>query len=56
MGEGVLAELASLGVEVPVLNLGIPDAFVSQGKPADLLRALGLDAEGIEASIRTCLG
>ena len=56
VGEGVLAELASLGVEVPVLNLGIPDAFVSQGKPADLLRALGLDAEGIEASIRTCLG
>ncbi|WP_188112359.1 1-deoxy-D-xylulose-5-phosphate synthase [Salinicola aestuarinus] len=51
-GSGVNEVLAAAGVEIPLLNLGIPDAFVEHGKPAELLRDCGLDAEGIEAAIR----
>lgn len=51
VGEGVLAELAKQGCATPVLVLGIPDTFVSQGKTDLLLRDLGLDAEGIFQSI-----
>lgn len=50
-GEGVLGELATLGRVVPVLNLGIPDQYVPQGKSDLLLRDLGLDAEGIAHAI-----
>lgn len=51
-GEGVLGELSRLGSKVPALTLGISDAFVTQGKTDLLLHDLGLDAEGIAASIR----
>ncbi|WP_188113683.1 1-deoxy-D-xylulose-5-phosphate synthase [Salinicola halimionae] len=51
-GSGVNELLAAEGILVPVLNLGIPDAFVEHGKPAELLRDCGLDADGIEAAIR----
>jgi len=51
-GSGVIELLAAEGVQVPVLNLGIPDIFVEHGKPAELLRDCGLDADGIEAAIR----
>jgi 1-deoxy-D-xylulose-5-phosphate synthase len=37
---------------VPVLTLGLPDRFIEHGDPALLLAACGLDAAGIEASIR----
>ncbi len=50
-GEGVLAELARQGNVAPALVLGIPDRFIPQGKSDDLLRDLGLDAEGIAASV-----
>jgi 1-deoxy-D-xylulose-5-phosphate synthase len=33
--------------------LGISDAFTEHGDPAKLLAQMGLDAAGIEASIRT---
>ncbi|WP_208605358.1 1-deoxy-D-xylulose-5-phosphate synthase [Salinicola socius] len=51
-GSGVVELLAAEGVQVQVLNLGIPDTFVEHGKPAELLRDCGLDADGIEAAIR----
>ncbi|MEG0375723.1 MAG: 1-deoxy-D-xylulose-5-phosphate synthase [Raoultibacter sp.] len=54
-GEGVLEELAALGLQVPVTTLGIADAFVSQGKTDLLLRDLGLDGEGIAQSVREAL-
>ena len=38
-----------------VLLLGLPDRFVDHGDPARLLSSLGLDAQGIESSIRTAL-
>jgi 1-deoxy-D-xylulose-5-phosphate synthase len=39
-------------VTAPLLHLGLPDAFVEHGKPAELLAECGLDAAGIEAAIR----
>jgi 1-deoxy-D-xylulose-5-phosphate synthase len=32
---------------MPVLNLGLPDAFVEQGTREELLALCGLDAQGI---------
>lgn len=51
-GSGINELLAAHGIQVAVLNLGLPDAFAEHGKPAELLRDCGLDADGIEAAIR----
>ncbi|WP_348815128.1 1-deoxy-D-xylulose-5-phosphate synthase [Halomonas sp. H10-59] len=51
-GSGVNELLLAEGIAVPVLNLGLPDVFAEHGKPAELLRDCGLDADGIEAAIR----
>lgn len=37
---------------LPVLNIGIPDQFTDHGTQAEIYEQLGLDAKGIEASIR----
>jgi 1-deoxy-D-xylulose-5-phosphate synthase len=50
-GSAVLECLAAANVQVPVLQLGLPDVFVEHGDPAKLLALCGLDAAGIEASI-----
>ncbi|MEQ4537766.1 MAG: 1-deoxy-D-xylulose-5-phosphate synthase [Billgrantia sp.] len=55
-GSGVNELLAAEGVQAALLNLGLPDAFVEHGKPAELLTECGLDAAGIEAAIRARLG
>jgi 1-deoxy-D-xylulose-5-phosphate synthase len=55
-GSAVLEALAAAGVLVPVLQLGLPDRFVEHGDPARLLHECGLDAEGIEASVRRRFG
>jgi 1-deoxy-D-xylulose-5-phosphate synthase len=55
-GSAVLEYLADAGVAIPVLRLGIADAFTEHGDPAKLLAQMGLDATGIEASIRTRFG
>ena len=39
----------------PVLVLGIPAAYIPQGKPAQILADLGLDGRGIAASVRNVL-
>ncbi|GKW50540.1 1-deoxy-D-xylulose-5-phosphate synthase [Halomonas sp. NCCP-2165] len=54
-GSAVAELLAAEGVRVPLLQLGLPDAFVEHGKPAQLLADCGLDAAGIEAAIRARL-
>jgi 1-deoxy-D-xylulose-5-phosphate synthase len=51
-GSAVLESLAAQGVEVPVLQLGLPDHFVEHGDPAQLLADCGLDAPGIARAIR----
>jgi 1-deoxy-D-xylulose-5-phosphate synthase len=52
-GSAVLEALQQLQINKPVLNLGLPDVFIEHGDPAKLLALQGLDATGIEASIRT---
>ncbi len=51
-GSAVLECLAAHGVAMPVLQLGIGDQLTEHGDPAKLLAELGLDAAGIERSIR----
>jgi len=41
---------------VPLLQLGLRDEFIEHGDPALLLAAQGLDAAGIEASVRARFG
>ncbi len=55
-GSAVMEALHAEGLQVPVLTLGLPDEFSEHGDPAKLLAALGLDALGIEASIRARFG
>ena len=50
-GSAVLECLAEAGVQLPVLQLGLPDHFTEHGDPAKLLSQLGLDAVGIEQSV-----
>jgi 1-deoxy-D-xylulose-5-phosphate synthase len=51
-GSAVLEALQAAGVLKPVLQLGLRDEFIEHGDPAKLLALQGLDACGIEASIR----
>ena len=55
-GSAVAEALAAAGVEVPILHLGLPDAFVDHGDTAQLLAACGLDAEGIVRAIESRFG
>jgi 1-deoxy-D-xylulose-5-phosphate synthase len=51
-GTAVAEFLSERGIEMPLLHLGLPDRFLEHGKPQDMLRDAGLDAAGIENSIR----
>ncbi len=51
-GAAVAEALAELGLSVPVLHLGLPDIFIEHGDPARMLADCGLDATGIERTVR----
>ena len=51
-GSAIAETLAAAGLSKPLLILGLPDRFVDHGDPGLLLAQCGLNAEGIEASIR----
>ena len=51
-GSAVAECLQKRGMTVPLLHLGLPDVFLEQGEPPQMLAACGLDAAGIAASIR----
>ena len=51
-GSAVNEWLLAERIAVPMLNLGLPDCYVEHAKPAEMLAECGLDAAGIEASIR----
>jgi 1-deoxy-D-xylulose-5-phosphate synthase len=55
-GSAVGESLAAAGLSVPLLHLGLPDKFIEHGDPAKLLSLCGLDAAGIELSIRQRFG
>ena len=52
-GSAVLEALSKSGTRV--LLLGLPDRFIDHGDAAKLLASVGLDAEGIEKSIRRAI-
>jgi len=51
-GSAVCEVLNEAGLTVPVLQLGLPDRFIDHGDQSALLAGLGLDAAGIERSVR----
>ncbi len=55
-GSAVGEALAAAGVEIALLSLGLPDAFIDHGDPAFLIAQSGLDAKGIAASISRRFG
>jgi methionyl-tRNA formyltransferase len=48
----IVQALAQAGISLPLLHLGLRDEFIEHGDPALLLARQGLDAAGIEASVR----
>jgi 1-deoxy-D-xylulose-5-phosphate synthase len=55
-GSAVGECLAAAGLQLPLLQLGLPDEFVEHGDPAKLMVLLGLDATGIEHAVRKRFG
>lgn len=54
-GEAVAECLRRHGINKPLLQLGLADKFVHHGTPRALLAACGLDAAGMEKSLREWL-
>ncbi len=50
-GSGVNEYLASAGIAISTLNLGLPDRYIDHGNQGELLAACGLDANGIENTV-----
>jgi 1-deoxy-D-xylulose-5-phosphate synthase len=55
-GSAVAEALAAQGIDIPLLQLGFPDAFPDHGDPAQLLADCGLDAAGIAKAIQARFG
>lgn len=51
-GSAVNEYLLAANYAVPILNLGLPDRFLEQGKVPDMLASVGLDSQGIAVAIR----
>ena len=51
-GSAVSEALYAMGQKLQMLQLGLPDEFIEHGDPVKLLSMQGLDAEGIERSVR----
>jgi 1-deoxy-D-xylulose-5-phosphate synthase len=51
-GSAVAEALQAAGLVKPLLQLGLRDEFIPHGDPGQLLALQGLDAGGIEASVR----
>ena len=55
IGDAIAASMRTSGVEIPVLNLGIPKEFLRQASRTTLLADFGLDATSITNAVRTRL-
>jgi 1-deoxy-D-xylulose-5-phosphate synthase len=51
-GSAVMESLESAGLKIPVLQLGLPDTFIDQGDPSQMLADCGLDGTSISRSVR----
>ena len=54
-GSAVLESLQAQRLNIPVLQLGLPDSFVEHGDPAVLLADCGLNKEGVIRSVHAWL-
>lgn len=54
-GSAVLESLQTQGILVRVLRLGLPDLFLEQGTPQELLKSCGLDENGILTAVQHAL-
>jgi 1-deoxy-D-xylulose-5-phosphate synthase len=55
VGDAIAAEMRQVGLDIPVINLGIPKEFLRQAGRNKLLSEFGLDAESIANVVRTRL-
>jgi 1-deoxy-D-xylulose-5-phosphate synthase len=58
-GSSIADAIAALDVgraSPPMLVLGVPEAYIPQGKPAQILSDLGLDGPGVAAAVSNALG
>jgi len=55
-GSSVMELMEESSVKVPVKRIGVPDQFVGHGKRDQLLKELGLDAEGITGFVKKEIG
>jgi len=51
-GSAVAECLMQHSIQIPVLQLGLPDGFIEQGVPSQMLADCGLDAKGLLARIQ----
>ena len=56
IGMTIADRVHELAATVPVHVLGVPTKFIPQAKPDRILAQLGLDADGIAATVRTAAG
>ena len=54
-GSAVAESLTAQDLQIPLLQLGLPDQFVEHGDPAVLLADCGLNRDGIAQSVRAWL-
>ncbi|MCY4532275.1 MAG: 1-deoxy-D-xylulose-5-phosphate synthase [Gammaproteobacteria bacterium] len=50
-GSAVSEMIRERELEITILTLGVPDQFIHQDKPANMLTACGLDSQGIQNAI-----
>ena len=50
-GSGVAELLAAEGIDLPLLHLGLPDAYFDHASREDLLAQAGLDVAGVRAAV-----
>ncbi len=55
-GDAVAEHLNARGIEVDLLQLGLPDRFIEHGGRDELLAACGLDSDGIIRAVSARLG
>ncbi|HVS26303.1 MAG TPA: 1-deoxy-D-xylulose-5-phosphate synthase [Burkholderiales bacterium] len=55
-GSGVNECLAAHGVQIPVLNIGLPDRFIEHGSREEMLADAGLDKDGIARKVEKFYG
>jgi 1-deoxy-D-xylulose-5-phosphate synthase len=50
-GSAVNEYLLNAGIQLPILNIGVPDRFILQDKPANMVKESGLDVDSIMQKI-----